>query len=205
MQHKSVDFKLEGVEGRTFAGYASTWDEDEGGDIIVPGAFSKTIKERQKKVKVMYNHKTLIGRPEVMREETKGLYVEGYISDVSAGNDVLTLMKDNALNEMSITYAVPHDKFEYRDSGGRIIRELKLYEFGPVDMAMNENAIITGVKSVKDAIQAGNLDKTSIVELKSMLEDLTALLSTEPQKSTQDATQPPELDALYKSIQNFGR
>ena len=57
-------------DGRTIYGYAATWDEDTIGDIIVKGAFSKTIKERgprntedgiRSKIKLGYNHGVMVG------------------------------------------------------------------------------------------------------------------------------------------------
>lgn len=205
MQHKSVEFKADDVQGRTFSGYASTYERDLGNDIVLPGAFSKTLSERGNRIKALWQHSEPIGRVVNASEDSKGLFVEVKLSETPRGNEALALIKDGVIDQMSIGYAVPQGKADFSDDGTRYIKELKLFEVSAVTFPMNENAIITGVKSVKDAIQAGNLDRTSIVELKSMLEDLTALLSTEPPKGTQDATQPPELDALFKSIQNFGR
>ena len=47
MQIKSFSLKDGGVDidARTFEGYASTWDKDLVGDIIMPGAFTKSINE----------------------------------------------------------------------------------------------------------------------------------------------------------------
>ena len=207
MEYKSVNFKAEDVEGRIFRGYAATWDKDQGGDIIVPGAFAKTIAERGMKCRVMYNHKTLIGRPLELREEEKGLYTEGKISKTRAGDEVLELMRDGALDTMSITYSVPAGKAEYDEKqDARILKEIKLYEFGPVDFPMNEAAIITGVKSIRDAVRMGKgLTEEHQAELAEVLAELKALLKTEPPKGTQGEQQPPELAALKAAFANFGR
>jgi len=148
MESKSVSFKSTDVEARTFYGHASTFDLDRVGDIITRGAFEKTLSERGARVKIMYNHKELIGKPMVMREDEKGLYVEGKISSTRRGDEILELLKDNVLDTMSITYSIPKGGAEYNEDGVRLIKQLDLYEFGPVDFAANEAAIITGIKSL---------------------------------------------------------
>ena len=207
MQHKSVNFKTEDVEGRVFRGYAATWDKDQGGDIIAPGAFTKTLGERGHKVRVMYNHQKLIGKPLNMSEDERGLNVEAKISNTRTGDEVLELMKDGAIDSMSITYSVPAGKSEWSDElKARILKEIKLFEFGPVDFAMNEEAIITGVKSIRDAVRMGQeLNEDSQAELAEALAELKALLKTEPPRGTQGDQQPPELAAFKAAVDNFGR
>jgi HK97 family phage prohead protease len=207
MQHKSVAFRADDIEGRTFKGYASTYDKDLGGDVIAPGAFAKTLAERGARVKVLWQHSEPIGRPVDMREDGKGLYVEAKISNTRLGDEALELMRDGVIDQMSIGYSVPQGKSEYQEDGTRLIKELKLYEFSAVTFPMNEAAIITGVKSLRDAVRIKeSLDSESKAELAELLAELKALLQTEPPKSgTRGDMQPPEVEALLKSIQTFGR
>lgn len=208
MELKSVQFKADDVsaETRVFRGYASTYDKDLGGDIILPGAFAKTLSERGERVKVLWQHNEPIGRPVKMYEDEKGLYVEAKISKTRLGDEALELMRDGVIDQMSIGYSVPQGKSDYDEDGNRMIKELKLYEFSAVTFPMNEKAFITGVKSVREALQrTPNIDKHSVNELKKLIDDLTALLAQEPPKGTPTVTQPPELDALLQSIENFGR
>ena len=152
MEIKNVKLKnaAVNVEERTFTGYASIFGNiDQGNDIVHPGAFAKTIQERGDKIKVMYNHMNIIGKATKLEETQKGLYVEGYISNTKLGDDVLVLMGDAVIDEMSIGYeAVKWDIDEKDGDRVRNLRELKLYEFSPVDFAMNDQAMITGVKSL---------------------------------------------------------
>lgn len=205
MEYKSVSFKADDVEGREFRGYASTWDKDRGGDIILRGAFAKTLSERGDRVKVLWQHSDPIGKPKAMREDDKGLYVEAQISKTRLGDEALELMRDGVVDQMSIGYSIPAGKSDYDEDGSRIIRELKLYEFSAVTFSMNESAIITGVKTIRDAVKMGkDLDDESRKELSEMIAELKALLSTEPPVSTQEPEQPPELTALLEGIKNFG-
>src|SRR5699024_10780708 len=141
MEHKSVSFKADDIEGRTFSGYASTWDKDLGGDIIAKGAFAKTLSERAGRVKVLWQHSEPIGNPVSMREDERGLFVEAQLSKTRLGDEALELMRDGVIDQMSIGYSVPEGKSERDSDGNRLIKELKLYEFSAVTFPMNEAAI----------------------------------------------------------------
>lgn len=206
MQLKTVKFKADDVEGREFRGYAATWDKDRGDDIILKGAFAKTLKERGDRVKILWQHHEPIGRPLEMVEDEKGLFVVGKISKTRTGDEAIELMRDDVIDQMSIGYSVPEDKSDYV-GGVRIIRELKLYEFSLVTFPMNENAVITGVKSIAEALRGGvKLDSESIALLKKATDDLKTLISEEPQeKSTLPEFEPSEMQDLKQLFAHFGR
>ena len=74
MDYKTMKMDGAEVEGRTIIGYASTFgNRDLVGDIVVAGAFKKTLSER--KPKVFYNHMYPIVQVEI-REDSKGLHRE---------------------------------------------------------------------------------------------------------------------------------
>jgi len=149
MEHKALQFKAEDVdtESRIISGYASTYDLDQGGDIIVRGAFQKTLETNAKRVKVLWQHNSQmpIGRPVKMEEDERGLYVESYIAKTRQGDEALELAKEGIIDAMSIGYMV--DESDYKDDGVRVIKELSLMEYSLVTWGMNEQALITGVKS----------------------------------------------------------
>lgn len=200
----NFETKDDRYNGRVFTGYASTFDLDLGGDIIMPGAFKKTLAERADRVKILWEHKNPIGKPLRMLEDDKGLYVEGKISKIPLGDDALTLMKDKVVDEMSIGFSIPAGKSERDSNGNRIIREVKLFEFSPVTFGMNDNTAIQSVKSAKNLIATGKLSSSDIKELSELLTDIKALLTTEPPESTQPVTQPSELQQLMNAVNNFG-
>ena len=145
MQVKSFSLKDGGVDidARTFEGYASTWDKDLVGDIIMPGAFTKSINEAfpAKRIKVLWNHGEPIGMPIEMREDERGLFVKGKISKTARGDEVLELIRDSLVDTMSIGFTIPAGKSEL--SGDvRIIREVRLMEFSPVTFAVPARAHI---------------------------------------------------------------
>lgn len=138
-------------EEGTFEGYLSVFDVvDNGNDLIKKGAFTKTLAERAKKGRrfplLWYHDPTEpIGVFTEMREDAKGLYVKGKLNlEVQAGREKHSLLKMGAIDSMSIGYTAL--KWETK-RGVREISEIKLWEGSLVTFAMNEDALVTGVKS----------------------------------------------------------
>lgn len=206
MERKALKFEIkkDDIAGRAFSGYASTFDVDLGGDIITQGAFKKTIEGRQQAVKILWQHNEPIGKSMRLYEDSIGLFVEGKVSKTRLGDEALELMRDRVVDQMSIGFSIPAGKSEMSEEGLRIIREVKLYEFSPVTFPMNENAIITSVKNMKDALALGKVEQKDLKELSELLTDIKTLLSTEPSKNTQPLNQPSELEMLAKALDNFG-
>jgi HK97 family phage prohead protease len=208
MFQKCVEFKDSSVDmdARTFEGYASTWDLDQGGDIIVPGSFKKTLAERGDRVKILWQHSEPLGKPIEMSEDDVGLKVKGRISKTRLGDEALELMKDGVIDQMSIGFQIPQGKSDYDEQTGfRVIREIKLHEFSPVTFPMNEAAVITGVKSVRDALsQKQNFNKNDLQDLADMVDEINALLKAEPRRRTPNLGQPQELAELEAAINNWG-
>lgn len=162
MEHKTLHFKSEGYdeESGIFSGYASiSGNIDEGGDIVEPGAFEKTLNENFDRIKILALHNDSwlpIGKPLELKEDSSGLYIKAKISDTSMGKDIKVLLKDGVLNELSIGYDPV--VFEYDSEGIRHLREVKLWEVSVVTWAMNPEAVITSYKKLSE--------ETSIKELK---------------------------------------
>jgi HK97 family phage prohead protease len=152
MDFKAVEFKADEVDKETgiFKGYAATWDLDSGNDVIVKGAFAKSLAEKRNQVKILWQHDAHkpIGAPIEMREDERGLYIEGKISDTSLGKDAQILMKDGVIDRMSIGYIANGEKTTVKD-GVRYLEEIELFEFSLVTWPMNDAAVITGVKELK--------------------------------------------------------
>lgn len=127
---------------------------DSGGDIIEPGAFTKTIAEGWERVKILALHNDCwlpIGRPLELREDSNGLFIKAKISDTSMGRDVKVLLKDGVLTELSIGYDPV--VFEYDEAGIRHLREVKLWETSLVTWAMNDRAVVTDYKDTAEPVE----------------------------------------------------
>lgn len=188
-EYKTIDFELEEYdeEAGIFSGYASVFGNvDSGGDVMEPGAFTKTIAEGVGRVKILSGHNEAllpIGIPTELREDARGLFIRAKISDTALGRDVKTLIRDRVLTELSIGYDPV--VFEYDETGIRHLREVKLWEVSVVTWAMNEAAIITDYKQeaadrirnmaedVAEDIKAGR--KISAARLKSLQDACTAM------------------------------
>lgn len=153
LKHKSfaLEIKAEG-DDRTVEGWASTFgNEDSGRDIILPGAFTKSLSGRMPKMLWQHDTGELIGVWDAAKETEKGLYVKGRFADTPRGNEAYTLAKMGALDSMSIGYSTIEATYDY-DTGVRTLKELELWEVSLVTFPMNEQATITGVKAALEDI-----------------------------------------------------
>lgn len=150
-----LDVKQVDVEAGTFEGHASIFNVPDDGmppDVIMPGAFTKTVQEwgptGANRIKILALHRNdwlPIGKPLELREDTQGLWFKAKISDTTLGRDVLTLLRDGVLTEMSIGFTTVKADLP-ADRAARLVREVRLYELSPVTWAMHPMAKITGVK-----------------------------------------------------------
>lgn len=146
----------------TFSGYASVYNVvDHDLDMVMPGAFPSDIDPR--KVKLLRQHKQadLIGVWKSITVDSRGLKVVGELNlDVALGRETYSLMKQGALDQMSVGMHVPRGEYETKEMdieapvGGkrkRNIRQIKKampFEISLVTIASNPAALITDVKSL---------------------------------------------------------
>ena len=198
MQFKQISFESGTVDGRTIMGYAARFGNvDQVGDVIVKGAFKKTL-EGQGRIKTFYNHMIPIGKPVKMYEDDKGLYTESVISRTPKGDEILELVKDGVIGEMSIAYEVIQESMDAARKI-RVLKELKLFEFGPVDFPANPEAIITGMKTLADRVSQAR-DISGLEPLKKELKALLDAMENQPPAGTDPKEIPPSVDTELKSI-----
>ncbi|OLV19540.1 HK97 family phage prohead protease [Deinococcus marmoris] len=152
----------------SFEGHAAHFDStDSHGDIIKPGAFTKTITERKGKVKLLWNHDMWglpIGRPTELKEDSQGLAFTADFAGTQMAQDVRNLMTEGIVDSMSIGYStVKWMEGAENDTYFRQLLELKLYEISPVNIPSNPLATITGTKAAVDKIEATVLELDRII------------------------------------------
>ena len=138
-------------DGRTIYGMAVPYDKEQRIDgstteVFRKGAFADVIKAAHR-VKLLRNHdmKNPIGRATLLRETDEGLYAEFKISKTREGDDALELVKDGALDHLSIGFQPLKNR---KRSDGVIERikahlaEVSLVTFG----AYGDMAAVTGVR-----------------------------------------------------------
>jgi HK97 family phage prohead protease len=151
-QRKRVDLALEDVSGDgSFSGYASLFGAvDLGRDVIEPGAFRASLKRRGAgDVRMLYQHDPdqPIGRWLSIREDARGLHVEGKLSlGVARAREVHELMKSGALDGLSIGFQTLRARNE-KGAGVRRILSADLWEISVVTFPMQPGARVTAVKA----------------------------------------------------------
>lgn len=208
---KDVDVK-EGI----VIGYFSVFgNKDSDGDIIVPGAFKKTLQENgpqstRPRILHLLQHDTWrpLGKPQVLKEDAHGLYFESKISDTTYGRDTLRLYEDGVLTEHSIGFRVVKREIDENTETTKLI-ELKLWEGSTVSWGANMEALVTGMKSenkedvikrlikkidaINSAVRGGYTDDTVRqleIELKQLQQIITSLAELVKPVSTSKTEEP---------------
>jgi hypothetical protein len=149
MKYRDLEIEIKdiGESDGTFVGLASVYgNEDLGGDIVEPGAFTKTLSEKGGEVPLLWQHNMRepigIGR---LTDTQKGLEIQGkLILTVGKAREAYDLMKNRVIKGLSIGYDTVRD--EVKDKR-RLLKELKLWEVSVVTFPMNELANVQSVKS----------------------------------------------------------
>jgi uncharacterized protein len=140
-----------------FSGYASLFGEvDLGKDRVERGAFLKSLARKGAAgIRMLFQHDPAepIGAWRVIREDGRGLYVEGVLSDgVKRAREVHELMKARAIDGLSIGFQTMRAKSDPK-SGVRQILEADLWEISVVTFPMLPGARISDVKSGAGAMK----------------------------------------------------
>ncbi len=208
IEHKSFSLEMKvDAQTRRISGYGAIFgNKDSTNDIILPGAFAKTIGKRQ--VKMLYQHDSddLLGYWDIVREDDRGLYIEGNIARTSLGDDAYELAKAGALDSMSIGYSV--DLCEYNGEGTRMLKEIDLWEVSLVTFPANPLATISAVKSVETVRQfEAFLQKNGYSDRESMLIAskgfAAALTARESRGNKDDARDSRSLETIAESFGKF--
>lgn len=147
---KNAGYGIEDMDKKksTVVGYASRFGNvDSHGDIVERGAFKRTIDHNAERVKTLMHHDPMqiVGKPTKMMEDDKGLYTETKVSDTSMGRDLLTLIEDGVIDEMSIGFIPVREDYD-KEMGANMLREVKLVEYSFVSLASNPEARVEGLK-----------------------------------------------------------
>ncbi len=201
---------------RRFEAYASTFGNvDHDNDIVLQGAFTKTISEAfpANKIKVLWQHNWAqpIGRPVAMSQDSKGLYTETELSKTTLANDAAALLDDGVIDKLSIGFWIPAGKSATRPDGVREIAEVALMEYSLVTFPANDQAVVTGLKALREMAQflksAGSVSDRTISDMDREFAEIKALFQVQPapaplvdEKSRQQQQQIAELADLFKQF-----
>ena len=151
-EKKSIVGKVKDLDlkKRIVTGYLSAFgNKDHVGDIIVKGAFTKSIAERKDQIFFLNQHnwEQPHGKFNTLQEDAKGLYFESMpLIDTTYSSDLLKLYDAGIINEHSIGYSTVKDEFDKKEDA-RILKELKLYEGSNVTLGANPETPFLGMKA----------------------------------------------------------
>jgi len=205
--------------------YASRFNNiDSDGDIIELGAFAKTIKENgpegKNRIKHLYQHDSWnpIGKPLDMSEDSSGLLITSYISDIKNG-DYRKLYEQGIITEHSIGF-IPMKEEHDREANINHIKEVKLFEYSSVTWGANEDTPVVGMKGMNQieksaflvkrmdalskALSCGTFTDETFVQIQTHYEQVKAailetLKEVKPPESTFKFDKPLDLVAMFDS------
>jgi len=150
-------------------GYAAIFGNvDSDNDMVVSGAFAKTLMERgcnspKPRIKHLWQHDSWqpIAVPQVLEEQGKGLYFESVFGKDQFSQDKLQQHIDKIITEMSFGYNTVKSE-DVMDADGKVLYrkllELKLWEYSSVTWGANSlTEIISAKGEIKDILT--NLNK----------------------------------------------
>lgn len=147
----TVPLQIKALSDREFDGHGSVFgNEDLGGDIVLPGAFAKSLTKHRKAKSVpqmfwMHDPSRVPGKWLDMSEDSNGLKVRGVLADTPLGNEIHTLLTMDAVRGLSIGYQVLDD--DYDSEGRRLLKQVDLWEVSVVSLPMNPLAQVQHAKS----------------------------------------------------------
>lgn len=151
---KDLDTKQGIVRGY----FAAFGNKDSDGDIIMKGAFAKTIAENKQRFQHLFNHNPdhLIGKIMEIGEDETGLYFTSQMSKTDEGQRALIRYEEGILREHSIGFNVIRYETD-REAAATRLTELKLYEGSAVTWGANEQTPVTEIKSTDVILKVHNL------------------------------------------------
>ena len=169
LQVKDVD-----ASSRKVAMYLAHFNNiDSDNDMIVKGAFTKSLQERgvdsnsNRKIAFLRHHdwKWQIGKFIELKEDENGLYAVGELGTSTLGNDALCDYQDGIIKEHSIGFRYIKDKLKWIDDesmpskGYYQVNEVALWEGSAVTFGANE---MTPVLEVGKSLESKGEIITSI-------------------------------------------
>jgi HK97 family phage prohead protease len=152
----TIPLQIKALSEGEFEGHGSIFgNEDLGGDVVMPGAFKRTLAKHRKSGSLpqmfwMHDPSRVPGKWLSMSEDDDGLKVKGVLADTPLGNEIRTLLQMDAVKGLSIGYSVTDDDWD--KDGRRLLKDVELWEVSVVSLPMNPLAQVAHAKSQLSAI-----------------------------------------------------
>jgi len=148
-----IDTKAQ-ADGR-ITGWASTYggEPDRHGDIVTPGAFTKSLAEHRRRgtrPAMLWSHQmeSPVGNWLDFHDDPKGLRVTGQFNlKTERGREAFEHAKAGDVGAFSIGFTTPEGGRRYLGKGVWALDEVDLVEISLVAAPANRNAVVTAVKA----------------------------------------------------------
>jgi hypothetical protein len=205
MNRKDIPFRLkkDSLDDSvgSFDGYLAVYNNtDLGGDVILPGAFAKTIQSNNGTFPLLWQHDSRepVGTIKAT-DDAYGLRVAGQLlMGLPLAQKAYALMKSGIIKGLSIGY----DTIRSTDNpdGTRALQELRLWEGSIVTFPMNPLAAVSSVKSAAEVeaylkhLTPSDIDAELLAHLRSIAGEVKRLI-------TAPAGDPEVVDAVKQLAQ----
>ena len=202
MDHKTKNFALlkSDEDAGKISGYFSTYDRipDSYGDVVAPGAFTDTIKEREEsghKFPLCWNHdlNQIIGQVDTIEDTEKGPLMTASFFNTLLAQEKREIVKSGVVYQFSFAYDVREAAQVTLEDGTRAneLQKLDLFEVSIVPVPANPRAEVTDIKAGR---RNSAKDADAIREAISLLQGVLGELedTDEDQKGTEAKAEEPD-------------
>jgi len=149
--------RLSLAEDGSVEGYASLFGEiDQARDMVMPGAFQHTLMQRGlRKIPMLFQHDPAepVGVWLELIEDFRGLRARGrLIPDVARGRELLALLREGAIDGLSIGYRTVRGQIDPK-SRVRRLYQVDLWEVSIVTFPLLAGARVAAVKQTRASPQ----------------------------------------------------
>ena len=215
--YKSFGLEVKDVDAKSgvVSGYFSAFGMvDSDGDIMMPGAFKRSIQDwgvdGKQRIKHLLNHDPSkpLGKLLTLKEDSYGLYYESKVGTHQLGKDFIKMVESGLIGEHSIGFRTLR---EQKSGEANEIHEVMLFEGSSLTAwGANENTPLLGLKNmgnieqVKDQIKAFEKfirdsdvsDETidlCLIKVKQLAQAIEMMSSTAPVIATEPQQKEAEL------------
>lgn len=177
---EDVEFKMDDDGPGTFTGYGSIFGNvDEGGDVIVKGAFENALPSFLERGFIPIGHDWYglpIASVKEAKEDDKGLLFTAEFHSTQSAQDARTVVKERIdrgkFVGLSIGFLIDFENegAEVREDGTRIIKKIKdLAEISIVTVPMNREAGVVGVKAGPGSVPFSERAARALAEVEALI------------------------------------